>query len=81
MGRRFVQADQTRRQVKNATVMDPFAAAAIRLLIFTGARLREILDLKWDHVDFERGTLFLRIQKPARKRLSLIRLRSTSSTT
>jgi hypothetical protein len=36
-----------------------FAAAAIRLLILTGARLREILDAKWKHADFERGILFL----------------------
>ena len=28
------------------------AAAALRLLIFTGARLREILWLKWNYVDF-----------------------------
>lgn len=33
------------------TVLSPQAAAAIRLLIFTGARLREILHLRWDHVD------------------------------
>ncbi len=31
----------------------PWAIAAIRLLIHTGARLSEILTLKWDHVDKE----------------------------
>lgn len=36
------------------TKIDPFAAAAIRLLIFTGCRLREILHLKWDSVDIGR---------------------------
>ena len=41
------------------TTIGPHAAAAIRLLIFTGARLREILDLKWEHVDLQRGLLFL----------------------
>jgi integrase len=35
------------------------AAAALRLLILTGARLREILYLKWEYVDIERGLLFL----------------------
>jgi integrase len=29
----------------------PFAVAAIGLLILTGARLMEILTLRWDHVD------------------------------
>jgi integrase len=37
------------------TKIGPHAAAAIRLLILTGARLREILGLKWEYVDFERG--------------------------
>jgi integrase len=31
--------------------------AAVRLLVFTGARLNEILTLRWDHVDLERGWL------------------------
>ena len=39
--------------------IDPFAIAAIRLLLFTGARLREILHAKWDEIDFERGLLNL----------------------
>ena len=42
------------------TKIAPFAAAAIRLLLFTGCRLREILHLKWEYVDLERGLLFLR---------------------
>ncbi len=47
--------------------LDPFATAAIRLLILTGARLREILHAKWEHVDFERGILFLPDSKTGRK--------------
>ncbi len=39
----------------------PSAIAAIRLLIFTGARLGEILNLRWDQVDFERT--FLRLDE------------------
>ena len=41
------------------TLLSPDAAAALRLLIFTGARLREILHLRWDHVDLGRGLLLL----------------------
>lgn len=40
-------------------VFDAWAVAAIRLLIFTGCRLREILHLKWSEVDLERGVLHL----------------------
>jgi integrase len=52
-------------------VIDPYAAAAIRLLILTGARLREILHAQWDSVDFERGILFLRDSKTGRKPIYL----------
>lgn len=47
--------------------IDPFALAAIRLLILTGARRREILDAQWSQVDFERGILFLPDSKTGRK--------------
>lgn len=49
------------------TVITPGAAAAIRLLILTGARLREILHLRWDDVDLERGLLQLPDSKTGRK--------------
>lgn len=45
----------------------PFAAAALRLLIFTGARLREILNLEWSHVDLDRGLLQLPDSKTGAK--------------
>jgi integrase len=47
--------------------LDPFAVAAIRLLILTGARLREILHAQWSQVDLERGILFLPDSKTGRK--------------
>jgi integrase len=53
------------------TNIGPHAAGALRLLIFTGARLREILWLKWDHVDFERGLLLLPDSKTGRKTIVL----------
>lgn len=51
--------------------LDLYATAAIRLLILTGARLREILDLKWKEVDFERGIAFLPDSKTGAKPLYL----------
>jgi integrase len=39
-------------QAEQEAVEDPHAIAAIRLLIFTGCRLNEIMTLKWGHVDF-----------------------------
>jgi integrase len=39
----------------------------MRLLILTGARLREILHLQWEHVDFKRGMLLLPDSKTGRK--------------
>jgi Arm DNA-binding domain len=49
------------------TIIGPHAAGALRLLIFTGARLREILHLKWGHIDFERGLLLLPTSKTGKK--------------
>jgi integrase len=40
-------------------VEDPYAIAAVRLLIFTGCRLNEIMTLKWDYVHFEARSLRL----------------------
>jgi integrase len=55
------------------TLLSPEAAAALRLLIFTGARLREILDLRWEHVDLGRGLLLLPDSKTGRKTIVLNR--------
>ena len=53
------------------TKIGPLAAAALRLLLFTGCRLREILHLRWEHVDLERGLLFLPDSKSGRKTVIL----------
>ena len=47
------------------------AGAAVRLLLFTGCRLREILNLKWEYVDLERGVLFLPDSKSGQKTVIL----------
>jgi integrase len=45
--------------------------AAIRLLILTGARLREILHARWEQVDFDRGVIFLPDSKTGKKPIYL----------
>lgn len=55
-------------KVENRRVkLTPDVAAAIRLLILTGARLRGILHLEWSHVDLERGILLLPDSKTGKK--------------
>jgi integrase len=53
------------------TKIGPHVAAALRLLILTGARLREILGLRWEYVDLERGLLLLPDSKTGRKTIIL----------
>lgn len=66
--------DETRPTAKHAPkptnrheIFGPEVTAAIRLLLFTGCRLREILHLRWDEVDFERQLLFLPDSKTGRR--------------
>ncbi len=61
------KAKHARKPENRKRIIDPYAAAAIRLLILTGARLREILHARWENVDFERGILFLPDSKTGRK--------------
>lgn len=48
-------------------IMSPHVTAAIRLLMLTGCRLREILDLRWKEVDLNRGVLRLADSKTGKK--------------
>lgn len=52
------------------TKIDQYAAA-IRLLLFTGCRLREILNLRWTEYDAGRGLLFLPDSKTGQKTVVL----------
>jgi integrase len=70
--------DETKPKAKHApkeahrrTKIGPHAAAAVRLLVLTGARLREILHLKWAHVDLQRGLLLLPDSKTGKKAIVL----------
>jgi integrase len=65
------KAKHAPRPEKRRVVIDPYTAAAMRLLLFTGARLREILHLRWSEVDFERGLLRLADSKTGKKPIIL----------
>ena len=53
------------------TVMSPHVTGAIRLLLLTGARLNEILSLRWSEIDVDRGMAFLPDSKTGKKALPL----------
>lgn len=48
-----------------------YAAAAIRLLILTGARRGEILTLKWEYIDYEKQVIRLPDSKTGAKAINL----------
>jgi integrase len=74
---RFLSAEELRRlgdvlaQVEKDSGASLFAVAAIRLLILTGARLNEILTLKWSYVDLHRGLILLPDSKTGKKSIRL----------
>lgn len=47
--------------------VSPSVTGAIRLIMLTGCRLREILHLRWSEVDLERGLAFLPDSKTGKK--------------
>jgi integrase len=49
------KADQTGEPTEG--VVSPFGLAAVRLLIFSGARASEVLGIRWDTVDMDTGRL------------------------
>jgi integrase len=52
-------------------IESPFAIAAIGMLVLTGARLNEILTLRWEYVDLENGVLRLPDSKTGAKLIYL----------
>jgi integrase len=71
----FNEGAKTKHRPKNADtlreVIDPYAIAAVRLLLLTGCRLGEILTLEWSQVDLERGFLRLPDSKTGKKNVIL----------
>lgn len=75
--KRYLNTDELKQlgsALKDADADDsvsPFAVAAIRLLIFTGARSGEVLNLRWADVDLDRGVLELPDSKTGAKSVYL----------
>jgi integrase len=55
----LVKSKHGRKPENRCTQFTPHVAAAFRLLLFTGCRLREILHLRWADVHLDRGLLLL----------------------
>jgi integrase len=54
------------------TLYSRVTTAAVELLLFTGCRLSEVLNLRWDQVDFEQGVIILRETKAGRPQIVAI---------
>ena len=59
------------REAEQDKSCSPWVVAAVRLLTLTGARLNEILTLRWEHVSEEHESLFLPDSKTGRKAIHL----------
>lgn len=59
------------RSAESNQLAGPYAVAAIRLLLFTGARLGEILGLRWEFVDMDGATIRLPDSKTGAKSIYL----------
>ena len=74
---RFLSEDEFKRLGAVLSALDEsgeegvYVVAAIRLLLLTGARLSEILTLKWDFVDLQRKLLLLPDSKTGQKSIRL----------
>lgn len=71
---RFLSTEEMARlgeALKAAEANDPYPVAALRLLIFTGARLGEILGLHWEWVDIEAAMIRLPDSKTGAKPIYL----------
>lgn len=66
---RFLSPDEVKRFLEALEhAENPVMAAAFRLLLFTGLRKREVLDLRWADVDRAAGTVVLRHTKAGKAR-------------
>lgn len=74
---RFLSPDELKRiwvalqELEGQGKISAFAAVAIRLLVFTGARKSEVLNLQWSEVDFENHQVNLQDSKTGKKTIHL----------
>jgi integrase len=70
---RFLSTDELGRLGEALAAYDgsPYVTAAIKLLVFTGARLGEVLGLQWQWIDFEPGEARLPDSKTGAKTVHL----------
>jgi integrase len=61
----------TLNSVEASRALSPFAVAAIRLLIFTGARKGEVVNMRWEWIDLEQGEVHLPDSKTGAKTIYL----------
>lgn len=62
--RRFVTTAEMPRFIAALEAEDSeFARHGIWMLLLTGLRMRELLRAKWEHVDWDMGTLFIKLTK------------------
>ncbi len=67
----FQRLGDTLHELERNGSEDVYVIAAIRLLMFTGARHSEILHLTWSEVNMEQGILFLKQSKTGQKPIFL----------
>ncbi|MCB2191376.1 MAG: site-specific integrase [Deltaproteobacteria bacterium] len=58
-------------EVERKSRISPYAVAAIRFLLLSGARVGEVLGMRWEWVDFERSCVFLPDSKTGKKVIPL----------
>jgi integrase len=65
------KAKHVPKAVVRRTVLSPHVIAAVRLLLLLGTRRGEVLNLRWNEIDFERGLLLLPDSKTGKKTIIL----------
>ena len=66
---RFLSADEAARlRIAVAESLNPQLQHIVGLLLLTGARLRELLDARWEHVNVERRTWLIPTSKTGKSR-------------
>ena len=63
--------ERTLSDAEDNYLVSPSVIHALRVLLMTGARLQEVLTMKWEYVDFENGKIHLPDSKSGKKTIWL----------